>query len=220
MSGSSLPLVLALGLSLVLSSLPGCGGAGGEDPGTAAAAGEEAGPEPIPVPPDPSGATASTEPHEEVAEEGRDEPLVPPPGAAPPPEPTFTPEDETTLSPEETLAAWIAAQEAGDSGWALRYVVESQHEAAAAAMDQLASEDLVASGLQFREEDYRLDFRDDHLAIFWSSVAHLYLVMVKDGDGRWKLDPSRTDEMNAEAEGARDDAGTPPAGLSPTPPER
>lgn len=112
-----------------------------------------------------------------------------------PPEPAM---EEPALDPEDTLAAWITAQESGDFGWAVSFVAADQQQAFAEAVEEMSRDDLVASGLQFRDEAYALEFADDRLAVFWSAPAKLYLVMVREEDGKWRLDPARTDEMNAQ----------------------
>lgn len=137
-------------------------------------------------------------------------PSEPGPPTGPPPEPTFTPTGPAPLSPEETRDAWIAAQESGDLGWALTFVAEDQQQAFEQATEDMTEDDLIASGLQFRQEDYQLDFADEHLAVFWSDNARLYMAMVRERDGRWRLDPRRTDELNLEAAAARGgEAGDP-----------
>ncbi len=102
------------------------------------------------------------------------------------------------LDPEDTLEAWLQAQESGDFGWAMSYLVSTHHQAWQELSESMVEDDLISSGLQMRESDYLLNFKDDKLAVFWSKSAHLYLVMVKE-DGYWRVHPHKTDEMNLEA---------------------
>jgi len=121
-----------------------------------------------------------------------------------PVDPTFAPpapDEAVAMGPEDTLAAWIAAQEAGDFGWTMSLVVEEQREAFQQAVDEMATDDLISSGLQFRDEAYALEFQDQKMALFWSDAAKLYLVMTHE-DGEWRVDPARTDEMNAQRQAA------------------
>lgn len=101
-------------------------------------------------------------------------------------------------TPEDTLEAWITAQEQGDFSWAASFVVKAQQEAFQQTVEEMSSDDLIAAGLQFRDEDYRLDFSDEKLAVFWSETARLYLVMQHEDDGRWRVDPAKSDEMNGQ----------------------
>lgn len=102
------------------------------------------------------------------------------------------------LGPEDVVAAWITAQEEGDFGWAMSLLVESSHEEWMTMSDEMSTDDLISSGLQFRQDDYQLSFADDRLAVFWSDLSKLYLVVVREGKA-WRIDPAKTDEMNHQA---------------------
>lgn len=141
-------------------------------------------------------------------EERPDAPVTPPPPAATPvpspdapievensPEPPT--EDPAKLGPVDVLEAFTSAQEAGDFGWAQSHVVSSARGQWDDLAEQMSEDDLISSGLAFREEDYQLDFQDEQLAVFWSSGARLYLVMSRE-DGAWRVDPKKTDEMNVQ----------------------
>lgn len=172
---SRAPGVLALVLALAVA---GCGGADATPPDPAA-------PSPAASPPVASAPPEATAP-----------PTSPGPAAAPPRVDENA--DPTRLSPEDTLEAWVTAQEEGDFGWAMTFLVESRQAEWEQAAEEMSTDDLIQSGLQFRDEDYQLEFTDSKLAVFWSSEAHLYLVMTREGD-RWKVDPGQTDEMNQHA---------------------
>ena len=100
---------------------------------------------------------------------------------------------------EEALDQFIAAQENGDRDTVLDFVVSEHREAFKQILDGLEHNDVVATGLQFREEEYKLEETTEQMAIFWSQKSNLYLVMMRE-EGLWRVDPKRTDEMNADSQ--------------------
>ena len=100
---------------------------------------------------------------------------------------------------EEALDAFITAQENGDRDSVLDLVVSEHRQAFKTILDGLEHNDIVATGLQFRQEEYRLEETTEQMAIFWSEGSKLYLVMYRE-DGIWRIDPKRTDEMNADSQ--------------------
>lgn len=147
----------------------------------------------------PGGATSPSPVAPVATPEATEEPTDAPPeevvNATTPPT-----EDPATLGPLDVLEAFTQAQEAGDFGWAQSHVVESARHDWDELAAQMSEDDLVSAGLAFREEAYRLDFQDEKLAVFWSDVSRLHLVMTRE-DGAWRIDPRKTDEMNVEDAG-------------------
>lgn len=143
-------------------------------------------PEAAPTPPPPA-----AHPSPAPAASGGEDPVVVSNATAPPTE------DPTELGPLDVLEAFTAAQEAGDFGWAQSHVVSTARGEWDELAQQMSEDDLVSSGLAFRQEDYQLDFHDERMAVFWSSSSRLHLVMTRE-DGAWRIDPRKTDEMNVE----------------------
>jgi hypothetical protein len=104
------------------------------------------------------------------------------------------PEDWT---PAQTLEFFIRAQESGDPA-AVRDLLVSN---ARAEFDEMSAgmihDDLVAMGLQFEQERYRIEETKVDTATFYSASSALYLVMTREGN-RWRIDPKRTDRLNRE----------------------
>ena len=92
---------------------------------------------------------------------------------------------------------FVMAQENADRKTVVSLVVSKYREDFKAIVESLSRDDLIATGLQFREEKYILDERTSAMAIFWSESSKLYLVMMLE-DGLWRIDPKKTDEMNAD----------------------
>jgi hypothetical protein len=113
------------------------------------------------------------------------------------PLPPLDPTNPSVLGPEDVLEAWITAQEEGDFGWAMTFLSAAHQDHWLKMSDEMSTDDLISSGLQFRQDDYQLSFSDDHLTVFWSDDAKLYLVLTREVGG-WKVDPDKTDEMNQE----------------------
>jgi len=102
-----------------------------------------------------------------------------------------------SLTPEEGLETFIMAQENADATTLIQLVVSAQRENFTALLAQMSPEDMVATGLGFRQETYQLQERHGDIATFWSTTANMYLVLALE-DGMWCVDPLKTDEMNAE----------------------
>jgi hypothetical protein len=101
-------------------------------------------------------------------------------------------------TPAETLEAFIQAQENGDLVKTTTFVAKAAQEEFAAAAHGMTKDDLVATGLQFRGDQYHVEEVGKVVATLYSAHAALYLGMTKE-EGRWKVDPRRTDELNREA---------------------
>lgn len=135
----------------------------------------------------------------------------PPADSAPPAEAATSPasvegEDATPVStastaddgtPAGALEAYIRAQEFADWSTTADYLADASQDDFDEASEEMDDEDLIETGLRFREEDYHLDSSDDSIAIFYSKKVSQYLVMTRE-DGRWRVDPRRTDAMNLE----------------------
>ena len=104
--------------------------------------------------------------------------------------------DRTRRSTVESVVdAFIEAQEQGDREGILDFIVARDRKTFKEVLQGLDDSDIVATGLQFREENYQLEELSDDMAIFWSPSAKLYLVLVLEED-TWRIDPGKTDEMN------------------------
>jgi len=91
--------------------------------------------------------------------------------------------------------AFIISQENADYVTVCDLVTKDSRASFEQVLNQLEKDDLIATGLQFRQEDYKLQENTDDLAIFYSEASQQYLVMVKE-DGLWKIDPKKSDQMN------------------------
>ena len=112
-------------------------------------------------------------------------------------EPRQRPPEPESWSPVETLEAFIEAQESGEVSKVSDFVVKEARADFEEQSRGMAHDDMVAAGLQFRQENYRLEETHDDHAVFYSPGSALYLVVSKE-DGRWKIDPKRTDKLNKE----------------------
>lgn len=112
--------------------------------------------------------------------------------------PTPPPRPIEEMGPEDALEAWIVAQEQGDFAWAMSYLVRSAHEDWKRLAEEMSPDDLISSALRTRDEDYKVQYEDSTLAVFYSEAAQLNLVLVREND-RWKIDPHKTDQMNLQA---------------------
>ena len=100
-------------------------------------------------------------------------------------------------TPLETLDAFIEAQETGELTKVGEFIVKEARADYEENSHGMSKDDMVAAGLQFRQEQYRLEEQRDDVAIFYSPGSALYLALTKE-DGRWKIDPKRTDKLNKE----------------------
>ncbi len=105
--------------------------------------------------------------------------------------------NENRLTPKEGLETFIMALENGDAENAVQLVCEDGRENFSKVMKELDRNDIIATGLQFRQEAYALTEESDKMAIFWSENSKIYLVLMLE-KSMWRVDPQRTDEMNAE----------------------
>lgn len=112
-------------------------------------------------------------------------------------EPRPRPAQAEQWTPSETLEAFIEAQESGAIDKVVEFVVEDAREDYEENTRGMDHDDMVAAGLQFRQEQYRLEETREEAAVFYSPVSALYLAMSRE-DGRWKVDPRRTDKLNRE----------------------
>jgi hypothetical protein len=112
-------------------------------------------------------------------------------------EPRPRPPQPEAWTPVETLESFIEAQENGAIGKVVEFIVRDAREDYEENTRGMDHDDMVAAGLQFRQEQYRLEETRDDVAIFYSPVSALYLGMTRE-DGRWKIDPKRTDKLNKE----------------------
>ena len=112
-------------------------------------------------------------------------------------EPRTRPANESSWTPVETLEAFIDAQEAGDIDAIARLITSESRTEFEETARGMTHDDLVAAGLQFRQEEYRLEEQTKESAVFYSPTSALYLAMSRE-DGRWRVDPARTDKLNRE----------------------
>jgi hypothetical protein len=113
------------------------------------------------------------------------------------PEKRARPAQASDWTPEETVEAFIEAQERGDAaaaGAMITIEARSEFEETTRSMEH---DDIVAAGLQFRQEKYRLEESAATSAIFYSTGSALYLAMTRE-ENRWRVDPLRTDQLNRE----------------------
>lgn len=112
-------------------------------------------------------------------------------------DPRVRPGDPLVWSPTETLEAFIEAQESGEVTRVGEFIVKEARSDFEENSRGMNHDDMVAAGLQFRGEQYRLEETREDVAIFYSPASALYLALTKE-DGRWKIDPKRTDKLNKE----------------------
>jgi hypothetical protein len=108
-------------------------------------------------------------------------------------------------SPAETLEAFIRAQENGDLDKTKSFVAKAAQAEFAEASHGMTKDDLVATGLQFRGDQYQVEEVGKVVATLYSAHAALYMGMTKE-EGRWKVDPHRTDILNREAPARQEQA--------------
>lgn len=113
-------------------------------------------------------------------------------------EPRPRPSDPAQWTPVESLEAFIDAQESGDVARVAEFIVKDAREAFEDNSRGMNHDDMVAAGLQFRGEQYRLEETHDDVAIFYAPGSALYLALTREA-GRWKIDPKRTDKLNKES---------------------
>lgn len=114
------------------------------------------------------------------------------------PAPRERPAAPEQWTPAEALEAFIETQEAGEVDRVAEFVVKEARADYEENTRGMAHDDMVAAGLQFRQEQYRLEEIHGDAAIFYSPVSALYLGMTRE-EGRWKIDPKRTDKLNKES---------------------
>ena len=113
-------------------------------------------------------------------------------------EPRPRPAEPQKWTPVETLEAFIDAQESGELSRVGEFIVKEARADFEENSRGMTHDDMVAAGLQFRGENYHLEETREDVAIFYSPGSALYLALTKE-DGRWKIDPKRTDKLNKES---------------------
>lgn len=113
-------------------------------------------------------------------------------------EPRPRPPEAAKWTPTETLDAFIEAQESGEITRVSEFIVREALPDFEENSRGMTRDDMIAAGLQFRGENYRLEETREDVAIFYSPGSALYLALTKE-DGRWKIDPKRTDKLNKES---------------------
>lgn len=116
---------------------------------------------------------------------------------ATPRRPDLRPAKPEEWTPTQTLEAFIQAQESGEVE-AVRDLLVKEARAEFDEMSaRMSRDDLIATGLRFEQERYRLEETKTDTATFYAASSALYLVMVRE-ENRWRLDPKRTDRVNRE----------------------
>lgn len=105
--------------------------------------------------------------------------------------------DPSSWSAQDSLEAYIHAQLEGDFEGTTEFIIRDQRETFEQATDDFDRDDLIAAGLNLEQDAYSIVEALEDRVTFFSRISGLYLVMIRE-EGRWRVDPARTDFMNGE----------------------
>lgn len=117
-------------------------------------------------------------------------------------------------TPQDALTHYIESMEEGDLPAVADMTMDKDRDELLRQTEGHTREDLIAAGLDIRQEEYRLEEAAADKALFYSPRSGLYLAMTRE-DGIWKIDVSKTDDLNGEKELA---APSPSPATPPPPP--
>lgn len=113
-------------------------------------------------------------------------------------------------TPQEALTHYIESMEEGDLPAVADMTMDRDRDELLRQTEGQTRDDLIAAGLDIRQEEYRLEESSEEKALFFSPRSSLYLAMSRE-EGIWKVDVTRTDDLNGEKDGSAPKSSPAPA---------